>query len=124
MPRARHALWLAVAIAASGCGKSTPTAKPDEGTRPAAAAQPAAPRACDILSSDLARKYLGDAAVLRRDAQPNPRMTQCQWGSDKGVITIMVGPWDMVHTASPEAKPVSGLGDEAYSDFSGLEVRK
>jgi len=124
MPRARDALWLAAAIAASGCGRPTPAAKPDEGARPPAAAQTAAPRACDILSPDLAKKYLGEAAVLRRDAQPNPRMTQCQWGSDKGVITIMVGPWDMVHSASPNAKPVSGLGDEAYSDFGGLEVRK
>jgi hypothetical protein len=128
MHRARRAIWLAASLAAAllgGCGKPAPSAAPkDEGTRPPEKLAVAAPRACDILSADLAKKYLGDAAVLRRDAQPNPRMTQCQWGSDKGVITIMVGPWDMVHTASPNAKPVSGLGDEAYSDFSGLEVRK
>jgi len=126
---ARNGLWLAAVVAAiglSGCGKPAATgtaAKKDEGTRPVAA-QAAARRACDILSPDLAKKFLGEAAVLRRDAQPNPRMTQCQWGSDKGVITVMVGPWDMVHMTSPDAKPVSGLGDEAYSSFSGLDVRK
>jgi hypothetical protein len=113
------------AVSLGGCGQPAASAGPqDEGVRPPEKAAVAAPRACDVLSPDLARKYLGDAAALRRDAQPNPRMTQCQWGSDKGVITVMVGPWDMVHTASPNAKPVSGLGDEAWSDFSGLEVRK
>ena len=60
-----------------------------------------------------------------RNAQPNPRMTQCQWGSAKGgVITVMSGPWDMVYMGSGKDEAVAGLGDEAHISASGLYVKK
>ena len=114
-----------VAIPLAGCGSKS-SAPSAANVALAAAAPPAAgaPNACDVLDAATAKKYLGDGAQLRRKAQPNPHMTQCQWGSDKGVIDLMVGPWSMVHTGSPEDKPVAGIGDEAYVGPMGLYVRK
>ena len=57
-------------------------------------------------------------------AQPNPHESQCQYQSANGSITIMVGPWDMVHFAAMQNKPMTGLGDEAGSGGGGLDVRK
>lgn len=127
MKLARSGVQLAVlmaALAATACAPK-PTAagagrSDGDTTRPLAAT----PNACDVLDAATARKYLGDGAQLRRKAQPNPRMTQCQYGSDKGVITVMVGPWSMVHMATSQDKPVTGLGDEAYASPGGLYVRK
>jgi hypothetical protein len=125
----------ALALALAGCGKSnnaSQQAKDAIAQAQAAAAQgkhlaaeTAGKRACDILTETVAKKYLGPDAALRRDAQPNPRMTQCQWGSAKGgVITVISGPWDMVYDASPKDEAVAGLGDEAHMGASGLYVRK
>ena len=118
---------LTMALAVSGCGASSSnSAGATSASAPAAAsaAVAAIPRACDVLNDAVAKKFLGPTAVLKRDAQPNPKMTQCQYGSDNGLITIMVGPWDMVHTSNPEDKPAAGLGDEAYDAPDGLDVRK
>ena len=82
------------------------------------------PNACDVLTEAIAKKYLGAGAQLRIKAQPNAKMSQCQYGSDRGVITVMVGPWSMIHTANPVEKPAAGLGDEAYNAPGGLYVRK
>jgi hypothetical protein len=125
----RNGLYLAglmMAIAVSGCGPSSSTSAGASGaTAPAAPTVAAAiPNACDVLNEAIAKKYLGAGAQLRRKAQPNPKMTQCQWGSDKGVITIMVGPWDMVYTPTPLDKPATGLGDQAVNAPGGLYVRK
>ena len=114
---------LAAALAASGC---SPKPTPAGAHADAAAVRPpaaATPNACDVLDAATARKYLGEGAQLRRKAQPNPKMTQCQYGSDKGVITVMVGPWSMVHMATSQAKPAAGLGDEASNGVGGLYVR-
>jgi hypothetical protein len=131
MTLARNTLCLAAlaaAIAASGCGRSsTPSASGASASPPSAAApvvQAALPNACDVLTDAVAKKYLGDGAQLKRKAQTNARMSQCQYGSDKGVITVMVGPWFMLHTANPTERPAAGLGDEAYSSPGGLYVRK
>src|SRR5579863_2646591 len=81
-----------------GCGPKPSAPSASAAATPASADAPATPAAmpaaCDVLDVTLAKKYLGDGAQLRRKAQPNPHMTQCQWGSDKGVINLMVGPWD------------------------------
>ncbi len=113
---------LALAVCLSGCGPKPSAAARGDGETATPTA--ATPNACDVLDAATARKYLGDGAVLRRKAQPNPRMTQCQYGSDKGVITVMVGPWSMIHMATSGDKPVAGLGDEAYVGPTGLYVRK
>ena len=112
----------ALAIMLSGCGRSPSTST--SGAGPSLTAATGTPNACDVLTETIAKKYLGGAAQLRRKAQPNPHMTQCQWGSDRGVITVMVGPWDMIHTGSMADKPQAGLGDEAYSGAGGIDVRK
>ncbi|HLY79875.1 MAG TPA: hypothetical protein VKQ70_10900 [Caulobacteraceae bacterium] len=111
-----------LAISLSGCGRSASTSA--GGASPSATPATGIPNACDVLTEVIAKKYLGAGAQLRRKAQPNPRMTQCQWGSDRGVITVMVGPWDMIHTGSMADKPQTGLGDEAYSGAGGIDVRK
>src|SRR5579871_4635608 len=100
------------AVPLGACGSKSPA--PSAANVASAAAPPAAaaaPNACDVLDAATAKKYLGDGAQLRRKAQPNAHMTQCQWGSDRGVINLMVGPWSMVHAGSPEDKPVAGIGD-------------
>jgi len=125
-----HATGVVVAISLSGCGPSPSTsasansASADSRAPTRPMEQAAMPNACDVLSETIAKKYLGDGTQLRRKAQPNPHESQCQWGSDKGIITVMVGPWDMVHFAAMQDKPLAGLGDEAYSGAGGLDVRK
>jgi hypothetical protein len=84
----------------------------------------ATPNACVVLDKATATQFLGAGTTLKRQAQPNPHMSQCQYAGPKGMITVMVGPWSMVHTAAANAKAVTGLGDEAYSSPSGLDVRK
>jgi hypothetical protein len=123
------AIGLGAALALSACGNSKTAsagagnAVPADDSEPAPAAAVAAPNACDVLTEAIAKKYLGDAAQLKRKAQPNPKMTQCQWGDDHGAITVEVGPWDTVYTKTGEDKP-AGFGDEAYDTPSGLYVRK
>jgi hypothetical protein len=131
MTMARNLLCLAAlaaAVAAGGCGPSSTTSASSASASPPASAAPVAqaalPNACDVLTDAVARKYLGDGAQLKRKAQTNAQMSQCQYGSDKGVITVMVGPWFMLHTTNPTEKPAAGLGDEAYSSPGGLYVRK
>jgi hypothetical protein len=115
---------LALALVAAGCAPK-PKAHGGEEDQGAAQSEAAAgPKACDILTEATAKKYLGDGAQLRRNAQPNPRVSQCQWGGDKGVITVEVGPWDSIYVKTSDDKAVSGLGDEAYSNATGLYVRK
>jgi len=121
---ARLAAGGAMAISLSGCGPSSSTSAGGASAPAVATAQAVAPNACDVLNEAIAKKYLGDGAQLRRKAQPNPKMTQCQYGSDRGAITVMVGPWDMVHMATPIDKPQAGIGDEAYNGAGGLYVRK
>jgi hypothetical protein len=82
------------------------------------------PNACAVLNDAAAKKLLGPSARLSRKAQPNPHMSQCQYSSTNGEITIMVGDWRMIHTANPTEKKIAGLGDEAYSTATSLYVRK
>ncbi len=83
-----------------------------------------APNACTVLDDATAKKLLGPTAHLTRKAQPNPNMSQCQYGSDNGIVTIMTGDWRMLHTANPTETKVAGLGNEAYTSPSGVYVRK
>jgi hypothetical protein len=82
------------------------------------------PNACDVLDDAAAKQLLGDAAKQTRKAQLNPSMTQCQYASPNGSISIVVGDWKMVHTPNPQDKPIAGLGDEAYDTPGLLVVRK
>jgi len=117
------ALTLAALLA--GCGRSASTnGAAASASAPAASLFAAAPKACDVLTEATAKKYLGADAQLRRNAQPNAHETQCQWGSGKGIITVMVGPWDMVHMQAMNNTPAPGFGDEAYIGPGGLDVRK
>jgi hypothetical protein len=116
------ALALGVVLLA-GCGPSSPD------TRRESAASlrrhfVTGPNACDVLNDAAAKQLLGDSAHLTRKAQPNPHMTQCQYTSPNGQITIMVGDWKMLHDDNPQNKVIAGLGDEAYDTPSGVDVRK
>jgi hypothetical protein len=122
------AAGVSAALALSGCGGSSASANAggpaqEDTAAPAQTAAVAAPNACAVFTEAIARKYLGDAAQLKRKAQPNPRMSQCQWGDDHGAITVEVGAWDAVYTKTGEDKP-AGFGDESYDTPSGLYVRK
>jgi hypothetical protein len=125
------AVGAAAALALAGCGSPTAsggsTAAASGGAEPPAAtaevATVAAPNACDVLTETIAKKYLGAEAQLKRKAQPNPKTSQCQWGDRNGLITVEVGPWDMVYAKTGEDQP-AGFGDEAYDAPSGLYVRK
>jgi hypothetical protein len=114
---------LALSACGAGASNSVGGPAPDDNSAPARTAAVAAPNACAVLTEEIARKYLGAAAQLKRKAQPNARMSQCQWGDDHGAITVEVGAWDTVYTKTGEDKP-AGFGDESYDTPSGLYVRK
>jgi hypothetical protein len=109
-------------LALTACGKKTHQAARE--TKAVETVAATAAGACDILTEDVAKKYLGSGATLRRKAQPNPRMTQCQWASENGAISVMTGPWGMVYTGTSQDQSVTGLGDEAHIGPTGLFVRK
>lgn len=116
-------LIVAAAFALADCG---PSSEPKH----AAAVVPAGPHfvsgpnACDVLDDAAAKQLLGDGAKLLRKAQPNPHMSQCQYSSPNGQISLMVGDWKMIHTSNPQDKAIAGLGDEAYDTSGMLVVRK
>ncbi|WP_156623085.1 hypothetical protein [Mycobacterium sp. 1164966.3] len=84
-----------------------------------------AANACQVLTLDLAKPVIGDNAVQSISAQPNPRETHCQYKGQNGWIDAMVGEWSVIHLVSePNEQPVAGIGDAAYTSFSGLKVRK
>jgi hypothetical protein len=58
------------------------------------------------------------------DTQPNPQETHCQYKNSKAFVDVIVGPWTYVKSIDPNAKNVSGIGDEAQSAAAGLAVRK
>jgi hypothetical protein len=94
---------------------------------PASAAGPqwaVSPNACVVMNDATAKALLGPSAHLLRKAQLNPQMSQCQYGSDNGIVTLVVGDWRMIHTANPTEKKVPGLGDEAFTSAAGVYVRK
>jgi hypothetical protein len=62
---------------------------------------------------------IGADAKQTRDAQPNPRETQCQYTSGTGSITLMVGDWTVIVPIS-----TTGVGDEAHASASGTAARK
>ncbi|HWE44858.1 MAG TPA: hypothetical protein VG407_02430 [Caulobacteraceae bacterium] len=116
-------LWLvsgAAMLSLAGCGKAAPS---QPGIRSKAEAT-AAPNACGVLTETVAKKYLGAAAVLKQDAHPNPRVSLCQYASDRGAISVLSGPWEMVDSKTGQDTPVAGLGDEAHLGPIGLFVRK
>jgi hypothetical protein len=82
------------------------------------------PNACDVLTDAAAKQLLGDTAKLSRKVQTNPHMSQCQYTSANGEITVMVGDWKMIHDDNPQNKTITGLGDEAYDTPGGVDVRK
>jgi hypothetical protein len=106
------------------CGPSSSGSRHAPATESAGPQWATAPNACDVLTDATAKQLLGDSAKLSRKAQPNPHMSQCQYSSPNGQISIMVGDWKMVHTSNPQDKAVAGLGDEAYDSPGGLDVRK
>ncbi|WP_156661565.1 hypothetical protein [Mycobacterium sp. 852002-51163_SCH5372311] len=83
-----------------------------------------APNACQVLTLDLVKPVIGDNAVQSISAQPNPRETHCQYKGSNGWIDAMVGEWSVIHLVSePNEQPVAGIGDAAFTSFSGLKVR-
>jgi hypothetical protein len=122
----RIALLPLIAVAAFALADCGPSSEPKH-TAAAAPSGPqfvSGPNACDVLDDATAKQLLGDAAKQTRKAQPNPYMSQCQYTSPNGSISIMVGDWKMIHTASPQDKATAGLGDEAYDTPGLLVVRK
>jgi hypothetical protein len=123
----RTVLLPLIAVAAfslSNCGKPSDSKHEALSAAPSGPQFVSGPNACDVLDDAAAKQLLGDAAKQTRKVQTNPYMTQCQYTSPNGVITIMVGDWKMIHTSSPQDKPITGLGDEAYDTPGELVVRK
>jgi hypothetical protein len=84
-----------------------------------------APHACKVLTLDLVKPVIGDDANQSMSAQPNPRETHCQYKGQNGVVDAMVGEWSVIHIINePNEQPVAGIGDAAYSSWTGLKVRK
>jgi hypothetical protein len=118
-----------IGLAACGGGSSSgANAHVDSGnssgTTPTSSAAPAArPDACKLLTAQLAASVIGKAKQSMH-AQPNPQETHCQYKNTKAFVDVIVGPWTYVKTIDPNAKSVSGIGDEAEASAAGLDVRK
>jgi hypothetical protein len=134
--RARTTISLALAGAATvgltacGGGSSSGTSAQvgsgnSGGTTPTTSAAPAArPDACKLLTAQLAASVIGKPAKQSMHAQPNPQETHCQYKNTKAFVDVIVGPWTYVKSIDPNAKSVSGIGDDAEAAASGLGVRK
>jgi hypothetical protein len=84
-----------------------------------------APHACQVLTLELVKPVIGDNANQSMSVQPNPRETHCQYKGSNGVVDAMVGEWSVIHLVNePNEQPVAGIGDAAYSSWTGLKVRK
>ena len=129
VPLTTAALILVLAMAGCGGSSSNTGSSTSQNTTSSAPAAPAAIiRACDLLTPEVAKKFLGSSAQRTMDAQPNPHMTHCHYTSGKGSIDVMVGDnWSMINVGQehvPGEKPIAGLGDEAHINPTSLRVRK
>lgn len=119
-----------VGLAACGGGSgSGSSAQVDPGSAsggtPVANSAPAGrPDACKLLTAQLAESVIGKPAKQSMHAQPNPQETHCQYKNTKAFVDVIVGPWTYVKSIDPNAKSVSGIGDEAQDAAAGLAVRK
>jgi hypothetical protein len=122
----RTALLPLIAVAAFSLADCGPSSEPkhEAAAAPAGPQFVSGPNACDVLDDAAAKQLLGDGAKQTRKAQANPYMSQCQYSSPNGQISLMVGDWKMIHTSSPQDKAIAGLGDEAYETPGELVARK
>jgi hypothetical protein len=121
------ALLPLIAVTAFSLADCGPSSEPKHEASAAAPSGPqfvSGPNACDVLDNAAVKHLLGDGAKLLRKAQPNPYMSQCQYSSPNGQISLTVGDWKMIHTASPQDKAIAGLGDEAYDAPGEFVARK
>jgi hypothetical protein len=118
------------AVVLAGCGSSgTPSAASSAGSGATASSGGGTPNACTVLSPALAKSTLSASVHRTIKAQPNPHETHCQYQSHTGAVDVMVGDWTFINlggAGSPAdpAKPVSGIGDQAYITSTDLVVRK
>ncbi len=125
---------VALALVAAACSEAeAPVNGAAAETRPATAA----PKACDVLTAEVARAALGrDVERLDNDGGP-AGLDICQYGyrgarlADAGNVSVTVQPVDLTtaiaaaRTQGYELEPIAGLGDEAdYSREFGLYVGK
>lgn len=136
------ALVVAVGALVAGCASGHSTHRVGQGgqpTNPAGAATSSAATTgagdttgnsdtCSMLTTDQVAAALGEPAAPGKP-EPNFDTPECEWDAasgHNGTVTLDVGPW----VGDPGVKPmklgapVSGVGDEAYSDGTGLYVRK
>lgn len=132
--KARTTISLALAgvatigLAACGGGSNSGSsahvdAGNSSGTTPGSAAPAERPDACKLLTAQLAASVIGRPAKQSMHAQPNPQETHCQYKNTKAFVDVIVGPWTYVKSIDPNAKSVSGIGDEAEDAAAGLAVR-
>ncbi len=130
MPSARVLLILApVLLLACGASPSGQSTAPPASTSPAAAAAGSStPAACTLLTKDQVSAALGEAAGDGVQKQVFDA-SECEWtpaSGHNGTVTLDVGPWNGDPGVAPlkAGTPVSGVGDEASADNTGLYVRK
>lgn len=121
MTRATHALgFFALTLGVVGCGGSSVPG----GGGPSGGAYKG-PHACQLLTAALAKSVLGSGVQRTRSAKPSSVDTQCQYRNAVGNVTVEAGNWAWIgKTPSSQAKPVSGIGDEASVSPLGLVARK
>jgi hypothetical protein len=82
-------------------------------------AQPAEPKACDVLTSDIVRPILGSDAAVTDYSQG-----LCGYKSARGYASMSIGDWSSMKPTGSGQRPVPGLGDEAVFSADDLYVRK
>lgn len=117
------------------CSKSTPTTSPNSAksaAAPAASTSSALPHPCTLLTAKDAKEVFGAGAQLKRHSD-----TTCMIeGADPlpdGLISVtitLIDPkdWDAskknVFATFPEAKFVSGIGEDGYTFSEGIAFHK
>jgi hypothetical protein len=90
------------------------------------------PRACDVLTSAIARTTVGEKVGAARFVRENPDLTYCEYASldktsngNRRVSASVTTPAELEQLSSWQAPPIPGLGAEAHGGQAadGLAVR-
>jgi hypothetical protein len=91
---------------------------------PFATADPSVPKACDVLTQDMARSVAGTNAAVSESTVLSPHETLCRYTGANGSVRAQVGSWSLIKPSYPDQQSVPDIGDEAFIAAETLFVRK
>lgn len=129
MPTSKIATLILAATVCVACGgSSTPSSSSGSSPSAPASAHSSLNGACTYLTNAQVSTALGEPAGDGKQTQIFDT-TECEWqpaSGHNGTVTLDVGIWNGNPGVQPvhNGTPVPSVGDEAYSDNTGLYVRK